>query len=201
MVGPEGATISPILANIYLHQLDEAVYKIKATFEKDKACFAPKKHRPRRGHQEIKRRHTDKTEEANKIAKLRLTTPCGRAKRGHQYKKLEYVRYADDFIIGIQGTKQEAESIKIQVKDALTSMGLTLNENQTKITNINKSKALFLGTYITRAKHRKFNRVKHKSAIKRNPLRLRFEAPMRSIKSKLTEAGFLKNAKTNPLFI
>ena len=80
-------------------------------------------------------------------------------------------------------------------------MGLTLNKSKTKITNINKSKTLFLRTTITKVKYRKYSQMERKSTKKRNPLRLRFEAPMAKIKSKLIEAGFLKNGKTYPHFI
>lgn len=197
----QGSIISPILANIFLHQLDEAVYKIKENFENtktDSSRINPNYNKLR--YPVRKLREANLQEEANKIAKQRLKTPFSLFS-DPTYKKMEYIRYADDWIIGIKGTKQEAEEIKIQVKEILTGIGLTLNETKTKITNINKSKALFLGTNITRAKHRKFTRIKLKSALKRNPLRLRFEAPMKRIKSKLTDAGFLKNGKSYPRFI
>lgn len=80
-------------------------------------------------------------------------------------------------------------------------MGLKLNEDKTKITNINKDSVLFLGTRIKRARRRTFSRVKSTSAIKRNPLRLRLEAPLDRVDKKLREAQFLKENKSQPKFI
>ncbi len=104
-------------------------------------------------------------------------------------------------MVGIKGTKQEAEEIKNLLEKALSDMGLTLNKTKTKITNINSDKLLFLGTAIYRAKHPRFSRLESTSSIKRNPQRLRMEGPISRIKKKLSEAGFILNGKSHPKFI
>lgn len=87
-------------------------------------------------------------------------------------------------MVGIKGTKQEAEEIKNLLEKALSAMGLTLNKTKTKITNINSDKLLFLGTVIYRAlhplhpKHLRFSRLESTSSIKRNPQRLLMEGPI-----------------------
>ena len=151
-------------------------------------------------------REKGETEEANKIAKQLLQTKYSNFE-DPSFKKLAYVRYADDWMVGIKGTKQEAEEIKNLLEKALSAMGLTLNKTKTKITNINSDKLLFLGTVIYRAlhplhpKHLRFSRLESTSSIKRNPQRLLMEGPISWIKKKLSEAGFILNGKSHPKFI
>lgn len=87
------------------------------------------------------------------------------------------------------------------MQSALKEMGLKLNEDKTRITNINEDKILFLGTHIRRAKRRTYSKVKKTSAIKRNPLRLRLEAPLERVDKKLQEAQFLREDKPHPKFV
>jgi len=47
-----------------------------------------------------------------------------------------YVRYADDFIVLCNGTKAEALAMKEELKELLSTMGLTLSEEKTKVTHI-----------------------------------------------------------------
>lgn len=66
------------------------------------------------------------------------------------FRRLSYVRYADDFLIGVVGTHQEAVGVMSQVSMFLREhLGLDLNKSKTKLTHARKSKAYFLGTYIS----------------------------------------------------
>jgi len=89
----------------------------------------------------------------------------------------------------------------MKLRRILEDIGLHLSFKKTKITNINTSKTLFLGTYISRSKVRSFSKVPSTSYMKRNPKRLRFEAPLRRVRAKLTEAAFIKHNKSYPKFI
>ena len=52
-----------------------------------------------------------------------------------EYKSLQYCRYADDFIIGVIGSKQDAERIKADVKKFLAEeLKLTQSEEKTEAT-------------------------------------------------------------------
>lgn len=63
----------------------------------------------------------------------------------NDFKRLQYVRYADDFIIGIVGSKEDAKSLKIKIAEYLqNSLKLELSEEKTLITN-SSDKAKFLG--------------------------------------------------------
>ena len=67
--------------------------------------------------------------------------------------QINYVRYADDFVVLIRGEKEKAEQIKEEIKIFLeNSLTLELNIDKTLITDANKSRAKFLGAEI-RAYH------------------------------------------------
>jgi len=120
------------------------------------------------------------------------------------YKKLSYVRYADDFIIGIKGSYEEAKIIKDRTSEFLTRIGLMLNKEKSKITNINKERVLFLGTFIFRGKYRKYvviDNVGNKRFKRRDALKLRFEAPLLRIIEKLKSTQFIAKGKSNPKFV
>ena len=83
-------------------------------------------------------------------------------------------------------------------------MGLTLSESKTKITNLNKSYAFFLGVKIFRARATTFVTnisSKGSSFIKRNSRKLRFEAPLNKILKKLEAVGFVKGKTSIPRFV
>ena len=60
--------------------------------------------------------------------------PCYAKDKRHPCK-VKYVRYADDFVLLIVGTKSEAEAIRNKVKEKLLEIGLTLSEEKTRITH------------------------------------------------------------------
>jgi len=117
------------------------------------------------------------------------------------FKKLSYVRYADDWIIGVKGSHEETLEILGKVKSHLESMGLTLSEKKTKVTNLNLSSALFLGVLIKRASQHSFTRASHNSILKRNSKKLRFEAPIPRIIEKLKNADFMREGRPSPKFV
>lgn len=115
------------------------------------------------------------------------------------FKKLSYVRYADDWVIGIRGSYKETQVIYDQVRTKLAECGLTLSESKTKITNLNDSKFLFLGTDILIARQTTFSR--QLGILQRNPRKLRLQAPIQRILAKLREAGFTKDGDSYPKFV
>lgn len=101
-------------------------------------------------------------------------------------------------MIGIKGTLSEAKQILEVARLHLKDMELTLSESKTKLTNINLSSALFLGTNIKRASKYSFARTSHNNLLRRNSKKLRLEAPISRILEKLKEADFIKSGKSNP---
>jgi group II intron reverse transcriptase/maturase len=196
---PQGSIISPILANIFMSQLDEMVAKLKADFDiglKSKTSPVANVF-----HSRISRaKKKGDMALVNKLAKKARLSPSINF-NDPSFKKISYVRYADDWIIGVKGTLEETKAILAKVKEFLSSIGLTLSESKTKITNLNISEALFLGTIIKRARRFSFSRPSHNHILRRNSKKLRLEAPIKRIIKKLHEADFMKNNDSCPKFV
>lgn len=90
----QGSILSPVLANIFLHQLDEFILREKNTFDQGSVSrVTPEYNRLR--YAERKLRSQGQVLEAQSIARLRRTTVYSNY-QDEKYKRLEYVRYADD---------------------------------------------------------------------------------------------------------
>lgn len=164
----QGSIISPILANIYMNELDTFMSDYKQQFDRgDQRAY----------HAEYARRKTRwygyrKTTEKNwehytEQEREERTTEIARRFEAwsslpsmepmdEKYRRILYCRYADDFLIGVIGSKQDAEQIRMDVKAFLAEkLHLELSMEKTLITNA-ADKANFLGYEVTvsrRGKH------------------------------------------------
>lgn len=143
---PQGGIISPLLANIYLNELDRfvegtlltAYTKGGAKRKADPNYMRNIRHsriaRERNDLEEVKRlKH-----ERRKMASLDMFDP--------EYRRLRYVRYADDFLLGFAGPKKEAEEIRQRLGEFLGQrLKLSLSMEKTVITHAGDDKAKFLG--------------------------------------------------------
>ena len=147
---PQGGIISPLLANIYLHELDKFVMKLKSEFDTPGVGQITPEYREL--HNEIKRlshRLTKVTGEEREMAlaeykpkrqKL-MTIPC----TAQTDKKLKYVRYADDFLIAVKGKREDCQWIKSKLAEFIgDTLKMELSEDKTLITHSSKC-ARFLG--------------------------------------------------------
>ena len=148
---PQGGIISPLLANIYLHELDKFMADMKAGFDKPKdRVFTPEyTHIAGRVHyiSKLLKNETD----PSRIASLRKEQKEKRAQmmklpaKSQTDKRINYVRYADDFIVGVVGSKEDAENIKAEIKTFLANkLKLELSDEKTLITHSSQY-ARFLG--------------------------------------------------------
>lgn len=123
---PQGGVVSPILANIYLHELDVFMSKTKAEFNRGSRRAPNREYKRISGAIEklMKRIDAYKADGDNLSVdkSMRELAELYRRRKGlsssdpwdANYRRLVYVRYADDFVIGIIGTRDEAKSIMQQ---------------------------------------------------------------------------------------
>ena len=141
---PQGGIVSPLLANIVLHELDQWV--------EDELLPAWNFGNRRQTTPEYNRL-TGAITKANRQGNATLAKELQKERRGvdrlmphcDNYRRLRYIRYADDFILGFCGTRQEAQTIKDGIAEKLTSLGLELSNEKTLITHAKNGKARFLG--------------------------------------------------------
>ncbi|WP_413799306.1 group II intron reverse transcriptase/maturase [Streptomyces iranensis] len=79
----------------------------------------------------------------------------GRRRRGQANYRL--IRYADDFLVLVAGTQEHAESMKAEVAEVLSPMGLRLSVEKTRITHLDEGFD-FLGWRIQRHQKKGTNR-------------------------------------------
>lgn len=147
---PQGGIVSPILANIYLNELDKFVEKTANEFHKSRdRHYTPEYDKVSwqitKAQRQLKSaKGQDKTALLQRINQLKIErhkTPC----KSKTDKVIKYIRYADDFIIGVKGDKLDCEHIKQQLSDFIgQTLKMELSEEKTLITHSNQY-ARFLG--------------------------------------------------------
>lgn len=165
---PQGGIISPILANIYLDKFDKYIKEYAAKFRKgDRRSINPeywrlnnKKNRLKQKLQKASNEQMRKSYlyEIAQLSKQMLSTPHKDAMDA-DFRRLQYVRYADDFLISVIGSKSECETIKADITQFMREqLKLELSDEKTLITHA-QDKAKFLGYEIF---------IRKSDAVKRN---------------------------------
>ena len=198
---PQGGIVSPILANIYLDKLDKYVKEYIQHFDKgtkrrpgkESNDLANERKRTVRKLKKVK----DGTEKAALVARLkaieqeRAAFPSGDEMDG-SYRRLKYIRYADDFILGVIGSKEDAQRIKEDIKSFLSeSLALELSEEKTLITHTGKS-AKFLGYEITVTRNNHQRRDVQGRLRRTYGKRVRLNVSMATLRDKLLEYGAME---------
>ena len=142
---PQGGVVSPILANIYLDRLDKYVETVLIPAHTRGA--ARRVNRPwnalkgRMAYQKEKGNYTLAAQLRKQMQQLPSVDP-----HDPGFRRLRYVRYADDFVLGFSGPKAEAEQIKESLKTFLRdTLKLELSREKTLITHATSQAAKFLG--------------------------------------------------------
>ena len=201
---PQGSIVSPILANIYLHELD--------LFMKKRVLNVPIRNN------KIRTPDYKTVDNRMRVIKYRLKhgsfTNCEKSKYLKELKTLKvkslgmrmylnpsnrivYTRYADDFIVGIAGSEEYANTVREEIGKFLETIGLILNVKKTKVTNIRKEPAFFLGHRILIDTSVKWTYVRSKGKtphLKRVTGKLvSIQAPIERIVKRLAIKGFCKS--------
>lgn len=196
----QGNITSPILNNIYLHEFDLFMHELCNSFHKGKF---------RRKNPEFRRISylISKTNVTTEIKDLRrkLWKINSKDALDTNFRRLYYVRYVDDFIVGVIGSHRETVEIQDKIRVFLKdNLDLTLSREKTLITNFSKDFIYFLGTYI-KGDWEKEKRVKivvrkgtrFKSRVSG---RIVLHAPIKELFEKASINGFFKkkHGKFNP---
>jgi group II intron reverse transcriptase/maturase len=203
---PQGGIVSPILSNVYLHELDEKIEEIckRETKGKKKQENPDYKKLSDRMYY-LRKKGVAQTKEFRELEKRRRSIPSV-VVNDPNFIRIKYQRYADDWIIGICGPRTLAEKVKEELRNFLKdSLKLTLSEEKTCITHARREEAQFLGTLISvgggsgsekiaLTKNGSGHLIKRRSTGKEILLRI----PMKKVIQKLHAKGFC-SAEGNPL--
>lgn len=135
---PQGGILSPLLSNIYLHELDKFMENIMNKYQ-------GKRKLPRTNPAYRKLMDKLRDRDPKEARKLPAADP-----NDSEYISVRYVRYADDFLVGVNGPRVLAEKLREEIRKFLNErLNLTLSVEKTHITPIAK-KVPFLGYSIGR---------------------------------------------------
>ncbi len=158
---PQGGICSPILANIYLHELDRFVTTLRHEFNrgkkrKDHRAYKRLSYRvdETRGEFTHLKEHGGTTEQLQEIKRHLRALEAQRRKMpagdpfDATYKRLFYCRYADDFALGVIGSKADAEQVMAAVQQFLEQeLKLTVSAEKSGIRHAKKG-IIFLGYWV-----------------------------------------------------
>ncbi len=146
---PQGGILSPLLSNIYLHELDTYVEDVlipqytRGERRATNTAYSTMQQRIRMA------RKREDTALVAELTKQRRTIPMGDP-QDQSFRRLQYVRYADDFILSFIGPKSEVVAIKTAIRDFLREkLNLEMSPTKTLITHARTEHALFLGYAIS----------------------------------------------------
>ena len=142
---PQGGVVSPILSNIYLDRLDKYVENVlipantRGTVRRDNREYI--RLRSRMVYHRNVGHHSLAAELRKQMQQLPSCDPYD-----PDYRRLRYVRYADDFVLGFIGPKAEAQQVKESLETFLRdTLKLELSQEKTLITHATSQAARFLG--------------------------------------------------------
>jgi retron-type reverse transcriptase len=154
---PQGSVLSPLLCNIYLHELDVFIEELKLEYNKGERRKKNKEYErlgnkikyisshPLGGGRGRKMGYdTTRADEHRELTSKMLNTPSKR--QDESYIRIHYVRYADDFIIGVEGSHKLTHNILQRLRKFIEEvLGLKLNDSKTGITKFSDKAVDFLG--------------------------------------------------------
>jgi group II intron reverse transcriptase/maturase len=145
---PQGGVISPVISNIVLNELDQYV---------EKELLPSYNRGNRRKLNPVYRALWEEMIEAKAAGDVQRYQELRQKRRqipsidpnDEQFRRLYYIRYADDFLLGFAGPKAEAIEIKEKIGQALKRLKLQMSEAKTLITHAESGRARFLGYELT----------------------------------------------------
>ena len=153
---PQGGVLSPLLSNIYMDRLDKFAETVlipeytRGKARKKNPAYQKIDNALRYARSRlVKRKENPETAQVRELRRQLRRLPVGDP-RDPGFRRLRYLRYADDHILGFAGPKAEAEQIKQRLAAFLRDdLKLELNQDKTLITHARTGAARFLGYEIT----------------------------------------------------
>jgi group II intron reverse transcriptase/maturase len=145
---PQGGVVSPVLSNIYLNKLDEFVERdLIPRYTRGASRARNPVYMRIRTRRDSARRRGNRAAARDLTRQMRTLPSIDPMDPG--YRRLRYIRYADDHILGFIGPKAEAEQIKAELAAFLReTLGLELSQDKTLISHARTQPARFLGYHI-----------------------------------------------------
>jgi group II intron reverse transcriptase/maturase len=146
---PQGSGLSPLMSNLYLNEFDKFVeQKLIPQFHQGEKRRRNAEYRHYEYKKGLAKARNDRKSYKAYDKKLRSVPALD--PYDPDYRRLRYIRYADDFLLAFVGTRTEAEEIKQQITDFMSNeLKLQLSETKTLITHASTESARFLGYEIS----------------------------------------------------
>jgi group II intron reverse transcriptase/maturase len=144
---PQGGNLSPILSNVYLNELDQTMATRIAAFNRGKHRQVRTAYMAVSTLKTKAKKNAQRTGDWKKFKALqkKLLSMEATNPQDPEFRRMYYVRYADDFLVGIIGSKADATALKVWLMEYLkTDLQLELSAEKTLITNV-KERVRFLG--------------------------------------------------------
>ncbi|MEO1374954.1 MAG: reverse transcriptase domain-containing protein [Cyanobacteria bacterium J06635_10] len=195
---PQGGVLSPLLSNIYMHELDR--YMTRAMLKINKG----KRRKANLEYQKLMNR----AYRARKRGDIPLATSYGEEARqlnskdpmDPEYRRVRYVRFADDFLVGVIGPKAAASRLKEAINNYLRRrLKLKLNIEKTNITH-HESRIPWLGFLVStsRTVRGAKARLESKTIPKRIPaLGVTVYSDINKILGRLAQKGYCQKDGTS----
>lgn len=190
----QGNVTSPILNNVYLHQLDLFMSNLAESFNGNKY---------RRKSPDFQRIQYQIRKVAGNIPELKklrreLWKVNSKDPFDPNFKRLYYIRYVDDFVVGVVGSHENIIEFQNKIDAFLKNeLKLVLSPEKTSIVHFSKTPIFFLGTFIKGnwEKEKRIITIKKKGSVStkvRMTSKVVLKAPIKSIFEKATLNGFFK---------
>lgn len=168
---PQGSIISSLICNILLHELDKFFEKISLEFSN-----------------KVEKKISSEYNETRRYTKNTPRVPVESMNR-----KVQYIRYADDFIVGLISDKESAYKILCNISLFSDSLGMMLNIEKTKVKHHEKG-VVFLGYHIYGNYGFNVKWTKEKSQ-RVGDVVLKFAIPLERLFQRFTDRGFFQLVK------